>query len=62
MTSKPVNPTPTVWPKCSQCDVACVLRRMLSFTEGWIWVWQRDCKHKTAELVIETADQVGEPG
>lgn len=48
------QPNPTVWPKCSECAMAYVLRRMLSFTEGYRWVWQRDCNHKSAEAVVET--------
>jgi hypothetical protein len=47
------QPNPVAWPKCSQCDVAFVLRRMLSLSQGWLWLWQRDCKHKSAETVIE---------
>ena len=33
------------WPQCSLCGKAYVMRRGLSFTEGWVWVWQQDCKH-----------------
>ena len=36
---------PEVWAQCSECGTAYVLRRMLSFTEGWVWLWQQDCKH-----------------
>ena len=55
-TDAEIMPDPQVWPKCSTCDVAWVLRRALSITKGWIWVWQRDCKHKQAEPVIERND------
>lgn len=38
---------PEVWPQCSECGIAYVYRRGLSFTapEGWIWLWFQDCKH-----------------
>ena len=36
---------PQVWPQCSECGVAYVHRRGLSFTDGWRWYWQQDCKH-----------------
>lgn len=48
--------SPAVWPACSECDVAYVLRRMMSIREGWLWLWQRDCKHKNAEAVVVVAD------
>lgn len=48
------NPNPLIWPKCSNCGVAFVLRRVMRIAFGdWVWLWQRDCKHKTAEAVIE---------
>jgi hypothetical protein len=51
-----VQPDPAVWPKCPTCDVAWVLRRGMSISEGWKWVWQRDCKHKTVTPVIARRD------
>ena len=53
--SESLNTEPKAWPKCPTCDVAWVLRRCLSFTEGWIWAWQRDCKHKGVAPVVEEA-------
>lgn len=38
-------PDPQVWPECSECHTAYVMRRGLSFSKGWMWVWQQDCKH-----------------
>jgi hypothetical protein len=53
-----MNPTdPTYWPACPDCETAWVLRRGLSISKGWTWVWQCDCKHKRAEPVF-----VGENG
>jgi hypothetical protein len=55
--SDEVNPNPTAWPACSQCNAAYVLRRCLRFgTGGFEWLWQRDCKHKYAEPKIAKAD------
>lgn len=50
-----INPDPEAWPACAECEVAWVLRRCLSLTKGWIWLWQRDCKHKKLEPVIKKA-------
>lgn len=57
-----LNPQPQVFPICSACDTAYVLRRAiclstgdtnpLSHRIGEQWVWQRDCKHKTTEARI----------
>lgn len=49
-----VQPNPSTWPECSECGTAWVLRRALSMSKGWMWVWQRDCRHKRAEPVIHT--------
>lgn len=38
-------PDPEVWPECSECHVAYVLRRCLSLSQGYVWLWQQDCKH-----------------
>jgi hypothetical protein len=55
--SDEINPNPRAWPVCSHCEVAFVLRRLLSFSSGsFIWAWQRDCKHKNAEAKIGKAD------
>ena len=40
---------PLVYPICSVCECPYVLRRCFIFGRGAIeWLWQRDCKHKTA--------------
>lgn len=56
--SGPYQPTPTVWPRCSECDVDYVLRRCFVFNgrTGYDWLWQRDCKHKKADAAIVDAD------
>lgn len=44
------------WVACD-CGVACVFRRALSFSEGWVWVWSSECKHpkrERHELVLMT--------
>lgn len=46
---------PQVWPACSQCQMAYVLRRCMRFTDSTLvaeWLWQRDCNHKNAEPVL----------
>jgi hypothetical protein len=49
MSNEPLSdslmPDPEVWPECSDCHTAYVMRRALSFTKGRVWVWQQDCKH-----------------
>lgn len=49
-----VQPNPTVWPECSECGAAWVLRRAFTLTQGTMWVWQRDCKHRKAEPRLNT--------
>lgn len=39
---------PDVWLACD-CGTACVFRRAPSFDQGWLWVWQPDCKHPRRE-------------
>jgi hypothetical protein len=47
----PLNPQPLFYPVCSECHVAYVYRRFLSFaTGGHVWAWARDCKHKKAPM------------
>lgn len=60
-TSERMTPNPEVWITCSVCDVAYVLRRCLSFSEGWVWCWQQDCEKprsqcKGAAPVLTNAD------
>ena len=38
-----LNPDPDVWPACEHCGTAYVLRRTMSLSKGWTWVWQQDC-------------------
>ncbi len=40
---------PQAWVECSECETAWVLRRCMSLSQGWIWVWQPDCKCKKAD-------------
>lgn len=54
MGSADVQPDPKVWPECSECGVAWVLRRAMQFPKGYIWVWQRDCKHRKAKPRLNT--------
>lgn len=63
-----VQPNPTVWPECSECGVAWVLRRAFTLTQGTMWVWQRDCKHKVEPILnpgalseSSTGDDVNKP-
>lgn len=51
-----LNPQPRVWPRCSECKAAYVLRlgiclsqRIASGHGAGRWLWQRDCKHRKAE-------------
>lgn len=60
---------PEVWPECSECHVAYVHRRCMTFTSNglsWRWVWQQDCKHgrkgsTQPAPVLMTADGPYEP-
>ncbi len=48
--SKQLNPyNPQAWVECSECSTAWVLRRGMSLSQGWIWIWQSDCKHRKAD-------------
>jgi hypothetical protein len=49
LTDEQVNPQPVIYPVCSTCEAPYVLRRAYSLSKGMMWVWQRDCKHKTAD-------------
>lgn len=58
-------PTVTAWPVCKaprsrtddrECDVPYVLRRSLSLSRGWIWLWSSDCKHKRGAVQPHDAD------
>ena len=60
-----IQPDPQVWPECSECGFAYVLRRCMRFTIGageqannlrLEWLWQRDCKHKRANVEIATKE------
>lgn len=58
-----LNPSPSVWPACSECNEAFRLEhRMQMHMEGesWqirpIWAWMRACKHKKADAVIYDND------
>jgi hypothetical protein len=65
------QPMPEVWPVCTThvpakayteartCDTPFVLRRGLSMSKGWIWVWSRDCKHKGPKATYELHDENG---
>lgn len=52
------NPIIKVWPECPECHAAFVYRRCMSFSTGpnpelkFVWLWQRDCKHKKVDPVI----------
>ena len=55
-----LNPQPRAWPACSECGVAFVLRRAVTFKTlpkslivAEEWVWQRDCKHKKAKPITQ---------
>lgn len=45
-------PKVRVWPKCPTCDTAYVIRRCFSLSKGWLWLFQRDCKHKAVEATV----------
>lgn len=47
-----VDPQPTMWAACSTCDMAYVLRRALSMSKGWMWVWARECKHRSEPVLM----------
>lgn len=62
--SDDITVNPQAWPVCSECNTAYVLRRAILFTTGTKgkkseinegWAWQRDCKHKKAEAVLQRA-------
>jgi len=46
---------PTMWAKCPTCDLAYAFVRRLSLSKGWMWVWERECKHKTDPVIHEEA-------
>lgn len=53
---------PEIWPQCSGCGMAWRMVRRLSFKEGWLWVWEQDCKHGrkgSAQPTPVMADSVG---
>ena len=56
MSAADLMPEPVMWPECSECGAAYVMRRGLSLSKGWLWHWARDCKHKKAEPIIANAD------
>ena len=42
------------YPTCPTCDAPYVLRRSYSLTTGnFIWLWQRDCKHKSSPVMTD---------
>lgn len=53
--SDDLTPAPAAWPECSECGVAYVLRHCITFTDGYRWLWQRDCGHEKAEPRISEA-------
>ncbi len=55
----PVCVTPRTKTDPTPCNTSYVLRRGLSWTKGWIWVWGPDCKHKGDKAVVEFHDQYG---
>lgn len=56
--TRALNPQPRTWPECSECHVAYVLRRAMTFrtkprvTMAERWVWARDCRHKNAPPAV----------
>lgn len=42
-----IQPNPEVWPECSECHAAYVLRLAWVFGNDvkHKWFWQQDCKH-----------------
>lgn len=55
------NPVVTYYPRCAECETAFVLRRCLSLSRGAVWLWQRDCKHKKADLEVVAPDGTVRP-
>lgn len=55
--STSLTPQPLAYPACGTCKTPFVLRRMVFvFTSNGKpdrpeWLFQRDCKHKTAEII-----------
>lgn len=49
-----LTPVVLVWPSCGKCGLAYALHRALSMSQGWMWLWSKDCKCRTtvAEAVI----------
>lgn len=39
------------FPICPTCELAYAYVRRLSLSEGWIWVWERECKHKSLPVL-----------
>lgn len=57
------NPQPLFWPECSyvdkngsECKTAFVWKRAFSFSQGYVWCWMKDCKHKKGGFRIMTKD------
>lgn len=45
---------PNAWPACSTCGTAYVRRLGISLSNGLMWAWFRDCKHR-ADFTIRTS-------
>jgi len=44
---------PQTWVKCPTCGLAFAYVRRMSMSRGWMWVWERECKHRSDPVIQE---------
>lgn len=47
---------------CPTCQTAYIMRRGLSLSKGWVWVWQQDCNHKRGPVLGNAHGQIPDEG
>lgn len=59
-TDDPMNPTPLIFPECSECGEAYTYKRFLSLTRGdYVWAWAapikvpRGCRHRGPAKTVD---------
>jgi hypothetical protein len=46
---------PRFWAECPTCHLAYAYVRRLSMSRGWMWVWERECKHRSDPVIHQEA-------
>lgn len=54
------QPDPEVWAQCPRCKMAWVLRRSLTLSKGWQWLWSPDCKHPDSPVLADARGPIQE--